>query len=197
MNKKYNFACSVSSGRAIGCKDVIGGITKVFLMPFSEGLENILTVTASTYLVTDITSATTVFQFDLRPETSSYTSNFNSDDATGTKFYEQVLELQLQKIDKKDLFFLDEIVQGRVQAFVLDANDNVFLMGTRFGATVTAGNMATGTARGDLTGFTMTLTAREEINYILDDSAGVGTANYPFDGLSSSNVTITLPTYPA
>lgn len=196
MNKKYNFACNVSAGRLIGCKDVIGGITKVFLMPFSEGFENLLSVSSSTYLVTDILSSITVFQFDLRPETSSYTTNFNSDDATGTKFYEQVLELQLQKIDKTDLFHLDEIVQGRVQAFVLDANDNVFIMGTRFGATVTAGNMSTGTARGDLTGFTMTLTAREEVNYILDDSAGVGQVNYPFDGLANNNVTITTGNNP-
>ena len=197
-NKLYNFACDINAGRLVGCKDVIGGIKKVFLMPYEETLVSKLTPNGSNaYLIDDIT-AITVFQFDLRTNTCSYTANINSDDANGTTYFEQVLELQLQKIAPTDFLSTTILAQGRVQAFVTDANDNTFLMGTIFGCSVTGGSLQTGTAKADLSGFTITLTAQEEHNYILDKSAGPGTAKYPFDGLTTpANITITGGTYPA
>jgi|TARA_R100000479_G_scaffold75127_2_gene36446 hypothetical protein len=197
-NKLYNFACDINAGRLVGCKDVIGGIKKVFLMPYDETLVSKLTTSGSNdYLIEEIASIT-VYQFDLRTNTSSYTSNITSDDANGTTYFEQVLELQLQKIAPLDFPTITNLAQGRVQAFVTDANDNTFLMGTIFGCTVTGGSMQTGTAKADLSGFTITLTAQEEFNYILDKSAGQGTQYYPFDGLDNAdNVTVTTGSYPA
>ena len=197
-NKLYNFACDINAGRLVGCKDVIGGIKKVFLMPYDETLVSKFTINGSNRNLIDEITAITVFQFDLRTATSSYTSNYTSDDANGTFYMEQVLELQLQKIAPQDLPAMDKLAQGRVQAFVTDANDNTFVMGTIFGCTLTAGTMQTGTAKGDLSGFTATLTGQEEMTYILDASAGQGTANYPFDGLDNSgNITVTAGTYPS
>jgi hypothetical protein len=196
-NKLYNFACDINAGRLVGCKDVIGGIKKVFLMPYDETLVNKLTPNGSDPNLIDDIAAITVFQYDLRTGTSSFTSNYTSDDANGTYFNEQVLELQLQKIATRDLASMDKLAQGRVQAFVTDANDNTFIMGTIFGCTLTAGAMQTGTAKGDLSGFTVTLTGQEQTTYILDASAGQGTAKYPFDGLDTpANITITTGTYP-
>ena len=100
-NKLYNFACDINAGRLVGCKDVIGGIKKVFLMPYDETLVSKLTTDgANRNLVTEIASIT-VYQFDLRTNTSSFTNNYTSDDANGTYYNEQVLELQLQKIMSK------------------------------------------------------------------------------------------------
>jgi hypothetical protein len=195
-NNLYNFACDVSEGRLVGCKDVIGGISKIFLMTYDDDLLNELTISSNE--ITEIGSAITVYQYDLRPNTATFNSNFTSDDATGSTYYEQVLDVTLQKIVKQDIPHLDNILKGRCQVWVLDANDNVFLVGTRFGASVTAGAMSTGTAKGDLSGFTLTFTAQETENYILKASAGVGTTKYPFDGIDTpGNVTITVGTTPA
>ena len=102
------------------------------------------------------------------------------------------------KIVKEDIPHLDNILKGRCQIWVLDANDNVFLLGTRFGCSVTAGAMSTGTAKGDLSGFTLTFTSQETENYILKKTAGVGTDKFPFDAISTpANVTITPGTTPA
>ena len=200
-NKLYNFACDVNAGRKIGCKDVVGGIKSVFLLPYDEDLLNKLTFDGTlTSVIDDITSTPDVatFKFDVRTETSSFTVNINSDDANGTYFNEQVIELTLQKISAQDLPMIDILGGGRVQAFVLDNNDNTFLCGTIFGMTLTAGAMQTGTAKADLTGFTVTLTGREPKTYMLNKTAGVGSTNYPFDALTpNAQITQTAGTYPA
>ena len=195
MNKFYRFGCDVSEGRLVACKDVIGGINKIFLMTYDNSFIGDLTIASNE--ITEIGAATTVYQYDLRPNTASYNANFTSNDANGTTYYEQVLEVTLQKIVKQDIPNLDNILKGRCQVFVLDANDNLFLLGTRFGCSVTAGAMSTGTAKADLSGFTMTFTAQETENYIVKASAGVGTAKYPFDGIGTpANITITAGTTP-
>ena len=194
-NKFYEFGCDVSEGRAVGCKDVIGGINKIFLLNYDADLLSKLTITSNE--ITDIDSAITIYQYDLRPNTATFNANFTSDDATGSTYYEQVLDVTLQKIVKEDIPHLDNILKGRCQVWVLDANDNVFLLGTRFGCSVTAGAMSTGTAKGDLSGFTLTFTSQETENYIVKATAGVGTAKYPFDAISTpANVTITVGTTP-
>jgi len=196
-NKLYEFlACDVSEGRLVPCKDSIGGIQKVYLMTYDEDLFNKFTISGNE--ITEI-AAITIFKYDLRANTTGFTSTFTSSDENGTTYYEQTLELQLQKIVKEDLPHLDNIAKGRCQAFVLDANDNVFVMGTRFGCSVTAGAMVTGTAKGDLSGFNLTLTAQETENYIVKKSSGnPGATRYPFDNIGTpGNVTITAGTTPA
>ena len=196
-NKKYNFACAVNDGRLLDCKDAIGGIQTIYLAPYSADLLSGLLFGAAS-LENEITEigAVTVYKFDLRPNTSSYTANMTSDPAQGTTYYEQVLEVVLQKIHAEDLHHLDVILKGRVQAFVLDANDNVFLLGTRFGLDVTAGAMSTGTAKADMSGFTLTFTGQETQNYEVIPSAGVGTDKYPFDAITTpANITIEVGTY--
>jgi hypothetical protein len=195
-NKLYNFACDVSEGRLVPCKDSIGGIQKVYFMTYDEGLFSKFTLSGSE--ITEIT-AITIYKYDLRANTSGYTSTFTTSDENGTTFYEQTLEVQLQKIVKEDLAHLDNITKGRCQVFVLDANDNVFVMGTRFGCSVTAGAMVTGTAKGDLSGFNLTISSQETENYIVKKSSGNPSASgYPFDNISTpGNVTITAGTTPA
>ena len=200
-NKLYNFACDINAGRKIGCKDVVGGIKSVFLLPYDEDLISKLVFDGTfTSVIDDITSTPDVatFKFDVSTETSSFTNNINSADANGTYFNEQVIELTLQKIAAQDLQMIDILGGGRVQAFVLDNNDNTFLCGTLFGMTLTAGAMQTGTAKADLTGFTITLTGREPKTYMLNRTAGPGSSNYPFDALDpNENITQTAGTYPA
>ena len=195
-NKKYDFSCDLSSGRLVPCKDSIGGINKIYLLPYNETLFNKFTFSDNE--ITEIGSLT-LFKYDLRANTSGYTSTFTTSDENGTSFYEQTLEAQLQKIVKEDLNALDILLKGRCQVFVLDANDNVFVMGTRFGCSVTAGAMTTGTGKADLSGFTLTFTAQETENYIVKKSSRKpAEASYPFDSITTpANITITSGTTPA
>jgi len=82
---------------------------------------------------------------------------------------------------------------SRSQIFVQDTNDNVFLLGIDNGCHVSGGTVVTGTAKGDMTGYTIEWSAEEKNALIqLPASAGAATAKYPFDGLADeANLTIT------
>jgi hypothetical protein len=55
------------------------------------------------------------------------------------------------------------LAYGRPQVIVEDNNGNFFLAGLKFGMDVTGGTIVTGGAMGDLSGYTMTLTAQEPV----------------------------------
>lgn len=196
-------ACTLNSGRLVDCKDQIGGLKKIyFVSDYCSDIRGQATIaddemTAGGFANWDIASGSpatvTVYQYDLRPDLSSLTVNVNSDAATGTTTYEQTLSVTLQKLSKADNKELRLIAQNRVQVFVLDNNDNLFLLGIDHGLDVTGGTIVTGAARTDMTGYTLEFSGREVESMIwLPASAGNGTAKYPFDGLSDEDgLTIT------
>ena len=189
-------ACNLTKGLAVDCKDQIGGLKRIFFVKSYckdiranatfDGTDTNVMDTAG-FANWDIQSggAVTVFQYDLRPNLSSMTVNINSDPATGTTFFEQTLSLSLQKLSVAQTNELKLISYNRSQIFVLDNNDNVFLLGMDNGCDISGGTAVTGAAKGDMTGYTLELRAEEKDPLIwLPATAGGGTAKYPFDGLS-------------
>ena len=179
-------SCNLSAGRAVPCKDVVGGIQKVFFVDFG-GLGNI-TYTADE--ITDADGTFSAYEYDLKGG-SSLEQTITSSRESGTTFFEQVLTLNLTKLSKEDNVQIKLLAYGRPQVAVVDNNGNAFLMGVEHGAEVTGGTVATGTAMGDLSGYTLTLTAQEKLpaNFI----SGATLAN-PFVGLSSATETIVTGT---
>ena len=189
-------ACNLTRGLLVDCKDQIGGLKKIFFtQSYCSDIRasatfngtNVLQMDTAGFANWDIYGGSTVnvFQYDLRPNLSSVTVNINSDPATGTTFFEQTLSLSLQKLTVAQTNELKLISYNRSQVFVLDNNDNVFLLGMDNGCDISGGTAVTGAAKGDMTGFTLELRAEEKDPLIwLPATAGGGTAKYPFDGLS-------------
>ena len=189
-------ACNLTRGLLVDCKDQIGGLKKIFFtQSYCSDIRasatfngtNVLQMDTAGFANWDIYGGSTVnvFQYDLRPNLSSVTVNINSDPATGTTFFEQTLSLTLQKLTVAQTNELKLISYNRSQIFVLDNNDNVFLLGMDNGCDISGGTAVTGAAKGDMTGFTLELRAEEKDPLIwLPATAGGGTAKYPFDGLS-------------
>jgi hypothetical protein len=199
-------ACTITLGRALDCKDALGGLSKIFFVDdFEAGLvtaagtgdgtagsATVSTTAGETFTITDL-PAMTVLQYDLRPDLSSFTINVQSDPATGASLFEQTLNVVLQKHQEQDPEQLRLISRNRSQIFVLDNNDNVFLFGAAHGMDLNGGTLTSGAARNEMSGHTLTFTGREAAPYyLLEATAGAGTAVYPFDGLTTpANVTIT------
>jgi hypothetical protein len=189
-------ACNLTRGLLVDCKDQIGGLKKIFFtQSYCSDIRasatfngtNVLQMDTAGFANWDIYGGSTVnvFQYDLRPNLSSVTVNINSDPATGTTFFEQTLSLTLQKLTVAQTNELKLISYNRSQVFVLDNNDNVFLLGMDNGCDISGGTAVTGAAKGDMTGYTLELRAEEKDPLIwLPATAGGGTAKYPFDGLS-------------
>ena len=179
-------ACNLSAGRAVPCKDVVGGIQKVFFVDFG-GLGSV-TLTADE--ITDADGTFSAYEYDVKGG-SSLEQTINSSRETGTTFFEQVLTLNLTKLTKEDNVQIKLLAYGRPQVAVVDNNGNAFLMGLVHGADAAGGTISTGTAMGDLSGYTLTMTAQESLpaNFI----EGATLAN-PFIGLASATETIVVGT---
>lgn len=175
-------ACNLTAGRAIPCKDVVGGIKAAYFVNYGD----LGTLTLTNDEVTNMSGTFSAYKYELKGA-SNLEQSFNSSRENGTTFFEQTLTLQFTKLTKEDNKELKLMAYGRPHVVVQDYNDNCFLMGADHGAEVTGGTIVTGTAMGDLSGYTLTLTAQEILpaNFI----AGA-TAADPFAGLAGATVTI-------
>ena len=94
----------------------------------------------------------------------------------------------LKKLSKEDHKEVKLLAYNRPHIAVEDYNGNVFLMGEEQGADLTGGSIATGTALGDLNGYTLTFVSQETSAAAFLDSP---TAADPYAGMSSATVTVT------
>jgi len=176
-------ACDLTKGRKEPCKDVVGGLKAVYFTDFGD----YGTVTQTDDEITDMDGTFTAYKYELKGN-SSFEQTITSSRENGTTFFEQTLNLTLKKLSKEDNKELKLLAYGRPHVAVEDYNGNVFVMGLEHGAEVTGGTISTGAAMGDLSGYTLTLSAQElkPANFV--DSP---TAADPFDGMASATVTIT------
>mgnify|MGYP004460435727 FL=1 len=193
--------CDVTMGRLVNCKDGIGGLKAIFIAKSYN--DNVLEV--ATIANTEMTDAgfdswqnqsggkTTVFKYDLVQNLSSMTVNVNSDNANGTTFFNQTLSITLQQIDHDMTNELRLIAYARPQIFVQDYMDKVYMLGAENGCHVTGGTVVTGTAMGDMQGYTIEWGA-EEVNAViqLKQTAGPTNAGFPFDGLDDAPADLTI-----
>ena len=176
-------ACDLTKGRKEPCKDVVGGLKAVYFTDFGD----YGTVTQTDDEITDMSGTFTAYKYELKGN-SSFEQAITSSRENGTTFFEQTLNLTLKKLSKEDNKELKLLAFGRPHVAVEDYNGNVFVMGLEHGAEVTGGSISTGAAMGDLSGYTLTLSASElkPANFV--DSP---TAADPFDGMASATVTVT------
>tara|TARA_R110000823_G_scaffold149129_2_gene279818 strand:- start:799 stop:1350 length:552 start_codon:yes stop_codon:yes gene_type:complete len=180
-------ACDLTQGRKVPCKDVVGGINRVWFVDFGD--LGTLTIGADDEL-TNATGTFSAYEYDVKGA-NSLEQNFNVSRENGTTFFEQVLNLTLTKLSKEDNKELKLIAYGRPHIFVEDYNGNVFLVGADHGAEVTGGTAVTGSSMGDLSGYTLSLTGSEKLMANFVDGA---TAADPFAGLASATATIVVGT---
>jgi hypothetical protein len=179
-------ACDLTKGRAVPCKDVVGGIYKITFINYGD--IDSTEFGFSDDEITDISATFTAYVYEVKGN-SSFEQSFNSSRENGTTFFTQTLNITLPKLSKEDNKELKLMAYGRPQVVVQDYNGNAFFMGLNYGAEVTGGTIVTGGAMGDLSGYTLTLEAQEQrpANFI----EGATNAD-PFDGLSSADVTLEL-----
>lgn len=152
-------ACLLTKGRKLPCKSAFGGIKAAYFMDFGDLGDPIYA--NSDGEITSITGTPTVYKFDVKGSSSLETTITSSRD-TGTTFYTQTLNLTLTYLDNATQQEIQLIAAARPQIAVEDYYGNMFIVGLENGAECTGGSVVTGTAAGDLSGFTLTMEAMEE-----------------------------------
>lgn len=153
-------ACTLTiNGRAFPCKDKIGGIKRVWIKQFDAADWG----TVANGAISDAAAAITVFGFELTKNSGSFQQTITSSIENGTVFYSQVVELTMPNIVAADNEEIADLLKNRLCVIVQDNNDNYIIMGHTTGAEATGGIVGTGTAKGDLNGYQIQLTAEEAI----------------------------------
>lgn len=156
-------ACNLSQGRTEPCKDVIGGIQAVYFINYERDFRQKCTFDGTNTNVIDsfTASAATAYKYELK-DASSFTENIQSDRETGSTAFEQVLEATFKKLSFTDHEEFEAMAKGRPIVIIKDNNDNCMIAGLDYGMELTAGVIQTGSAKTDLTGYTITLTGMEK-----------------------------------
>lgn len=151
-------ACTLTlAGRGVGCKDALGGIKRIYVAEWVNGIwEDI-----ASGEVSGSTAAITFYTYDMTRGSGSLNQTITSDLAAGTVFFDQVCSVTFNKAAAADITEISNLVKGRMAVLVEDNNGNWFVMGHQNGVEVTGGTAQTGTAAGDQNGFTLEFSAQE------------------------------------
>ena len=157
-------ACDITSGFTLGCRDNAGGLRNLYIL--SGSIDTITGADAG--LITAISGSGTFYKFELFRQTSDFSEAISSTPENGTVFYDQTLNATFFKMQSAtrnqvrvlaknpDLKLIVETNNGSV-----DGVGTFFYMGQENGAQLLSGQAQTGTAFGDLNGYSLTFSAQE------------------------------------
>ena len=151
-------ACTLTlAGRGVGCKDALGGIKRIYVAEWVDGIwEDI-----ASGEVSGSTAAITFYTYDMTRGSGSLNQTITSDLAAGAVFFDQVCSVTFNKAAASDITEISNLVKGRMAVLVEDNNGNWFVMGHQNGVEVSGGTAQTGTAAGDQNGFTLEFSAQD------------------------------------
>jgi hypothetical protein len=151
-------ACAITKGRTLPCKNSVGGLKNVYILDYGSVVADLTPSSGTVTLPTDGTAE--FFKFEIKGNSSLETAVTSSRE-NGTTFYESTLNLTFTYLDVATQEELKLLNAGRAHYVVETYNGDYLLIGKEHGAEVTGGTVVTGAAMGDLSGFTLTVTAQE------------------------------------
>jgi hypothetical protein len=152
-------ACNLTSGYSLGCRDSLGGIQRVFIGTWDA--DTVYGLTGPCDTINTISPTASFYTFEQELETASFIQNGQYSTENGTSFYEQVLEITLQKLDACNRDQIKILGQGVWRVIILDQRGTYWLMGKQNPVRVTAATPQLGKAFGDLNGAVITFTGKE------------------------------------
>jgi hypothetical protein len=153
-------SCALTQGYTLDCADGIGGIKKIYVTE----LANKSTLTEASGVVTAFTlsSGKKFWAYDLIKETGNFTEDQTKSVANGTVFYDQKLTFTIRKLQASLQQELRLLAQNDLMIIVLDRNGIYWLLGKTNGVDLITRGGASGTAMGDMNGYTLNFEGKEE-----------------------------------
>jgi len=148
-------SCLISKGKMLGCKDQRGGIKNIYFANYGN-----YGFVINAHQVTDLDTLDVVFKYEVKATTNALTETGTSSEDNGTFLNAQSVAVTLPKLAADLQAQVQLICAGRPYVFVEDYNGNILLLGATNG-TMSSCTKVTGGAGGDLTGFTLAITAEE------------------------------------
>jgi hypothetical protein len=159
-------SCDITNGRIEQCKDSVSGLKAIYFANFDDLDSDNVVYDATNGDVIDTwqpAAPLSLYKYELKSTTNSFTTAINSSRDNGTTFFEQTLVAALKRQDVVTHKNVKLLAYGRPRIVVRSMTDQFFLMGLDQGADVSAGEVSTGAALGDFNGYSLTFTAMEEL----------------------------------
>ena len=157
-------SCDITSGFELGCRDNTGGIKNLYIL--SGSISSI--TDASEGLIDAISGSGEFFKYELFRQTSDFSEAINATPENGTVFYEQTVNATFFKLQSATRNQVRVLAKNPELKIIVETNngaaDNVgryWLLGEENGVQLLSGTGGTGTAFGDLNGYTLTFTGQE------------------------------------
>jgi len=154
-------ACLLTTSMPLDCADGFSGIEYILMGNFSE----VTAFTEASGSISAITSTGSFYQYDLEQEDADMVSTENRDGLAGTFFVESVLNFTMAKLSAAKSEELKLMATARKLVAIVKLSDGQFVcLGFDRGAMKQGGTnqAATGKAYGDLQGYTIGLTSKED-----------------------------------
>ena len=156
-NKHIYMACLINDALALDCMDSLGGVKVAYIL--AGEITSTVEVAGE---ITDINGTGNFYEFQLAKDTAFYNETITPSNANGSLFYQGELTIVLQKMDavKRNQILL--LAQNRdLRIAFVDNNDVTYIAGLSRGMVMSSGTAATGTAVGDLNGYTLVFQSQE------------------------------------
>lgn len=140
--------------------DAVGGIQQLWICASFSFTGATFGATASR--LDTLQGSGTFFQFDIPKDTSSFTETATIAPASGTLFFQGDLLMVFHKLEQYRRNQLNLLARNRfIRAVFQDNNNRWWIVGLTRGAQLSAGTQQTGTAPGDMSGYSYTIQAQE------------------------------------
>lgn len=169
-------ACrTLDYGRKESCKDQVGGLKAIYFIDQTQTDFNLATdYDVATHSWTGFGNGPiTLYKYELKSFNSSFEQSNEVSRENGTSFFTQTATVVLKSQDDATTVEMLTLSKTNPAAIVQDQNDNYFLLGRANGLDVSVAT-STGTALGDLNGYTLTITGLEPEMAPSVDSAIIG-----------------------
>lgn len=157
-----NCSTLLTGGIAKGCENNTGGIQKIYIADACS----VESITAANGEISDITMVTDspaplFYEFSFNRNTSEFTENATVNVENGSLYYAQTVTLVIPRREVAKRNVLALLMNKDMAVIVKDQNGLYWYMGEVNGMLVTELPSGTGKAKGDLNGYTITLTGEE------------------------------------
>lgn len=179
-------ACELTKGRGLDCKNVMGGVKRIYLATLNDCTFDITTTEGEldTLVIAAATGGSNLYQYDLPRGTASLTETIAGSTENGTVVFEPSLNIKLHQLTLADRNELKLLTQNRTlvfaelqQKYSANGHNVIVCLGIENGMDMLTGTEMSGTVGSDMNGYDYTFTGSEPepMHFLADYS------NTPFD----------------
>lgn len=150
-------SCAITEGFTLDCRDSVGGIQALYI----NTVANVTAYTEASGTVNSLTKSSVFYKYELEEENSMAQSVATGNRQNGTVFFAQEITAIFQKLTYQTRDKLVSLHKNRLVIVVKDNNGKFWIMGKDRGLMTTTSTGATGTAMGDLNGYTVVFAGNE------------------------------------